>query len=255
MVSVRQVAQECLGVTGTIVVDRDVYGYVFRDRRGRRFGARQSSDTLPGTGQPTARSLRQHLEQIQGRSINLSMFLVGHENDFSGSVTQNSVAKIQYAIQIARDIYAQAQLGIRRIYWRRIGVTAAGDYVEISNKAEAVDLTDDFSGPNDGIDVFWVRRILDRGVFGYSNREGPCDKDARDGQTGVVITLGQGHRLTGIILAHELGHYLGLPGDDSLTNLMGVKDGADDINENSTDITSSQASKMRQKTCYVRPGC
>ena len=52
----------------------------------------------------------------------------------------------------------------------------------ITDRPEAVDLTDDFSGPNDGIDVFYVQSILNAG--GWSTTPGPCDKDAKDEMTG-----------------------------------------------------------------------
>jgi hypothetical protein len=261
MISLRRVAKDCLGLSGTIAVDRDVYGYIFRDSSGRRFGALQTAsnpperlpDTLPGTGEPTARSLRQHLESIRGKSINLSIFMVGYDN-FSGTNTLDDLTKVQYAIQIARDIYTQANLGIRKIYWARISLVEAGNYPNITDRAEAEDLTDDFSGDNDGIDAFWVQTIDDAG--GWCNEEGPCDKDSSDSLTGVVIQLNRRRRRAGILLAHELAHYLGLPGGSSNTNLMGVSSasGVDDLDDVSTQITSSQANDMRDH-CFVLPAC
>jgi hypothetical protein len=260
MISVRQVAQECLGVTGTIVVDRDLYGYIFRDNSGRLFGQLSTAsnppetlpDTLPLTGQPTARSLRQHLERIKGKSINLSIVMVGYD-DVSGSNTLDDLTKVQYAIQILRDIYAQADLGIRKIYWDRISVAEAGTYPNITDRDHAQALTNDFNRENDGIDAFWVQTIPSpRG--GLSPRDGTCDKTSSGIFTGVVITLARRRRRTGILLAHELGHYLGLPGGSSNTNLMGVAGNPDNIDDVSTQVTSSQAEEMRAH-CFVRPGC
>jgi hypothetical protein len=116
LVSLKDVAQNCLGLSGSYSVTRDVYGYIFRDGSNRLFGGLATSDTFPATGQPTSRSLRAHLEVIKDLSVNLSIFLVDHENDFSGAMSLDDVTKIQYAIQVARDIYAQAPLGIRKIY-------------------------------------------------------------------------------------------------------------------------------------------
>jgi hypothetical protein len=266
MVSLKRVAQECLGLSGTISVDRDVYGYISRDSDDRLFGQLLTTsdippseaperlpDTLPGTGQPTDRSLRQHLQSIKEKSINLSIFMVGYD-DFSGDDTLDDLTKVQYAIQIARDLYVQADLGIRKIFWSRISVAEAGDFTEIADKDEAEALTDAFSGDNDGIDVFWVRRIT--GAGGFCNEEGPCDKDSSDRLTGVVIELNRRRRRTGILLAHELGHYLGLPGGSSLTNVMGMAQPGqpDDLQDVSTEITSSQAADMRDH-CFVRPAC
>jgi hypothetical protein len=268
MVSLKRLARECLGLSGTISVNRDVYGYIFRDGSGRLFGQLSTAsnppeilaDTFPGTGQPTARSLRQHLESVQAKAINLSMFMVGY-NNFSGTATLDDLTKVQYAIQIARDIYAQADLGIRKIYWDRISVAAAGSFTMIAHRDEAKDLTDAFFGDNDGIDVFWVRTV-DAGASpagGFSDVEGPCDKKSRneDDMTGVVIELNRERRRTGILLAHELGHYLGLEGGSSPTNLMGVASAnqADDLTDGSTEITSSQAANMRDHECFVLPAC
>jgi len=255
MVSVRDVAENCMGVSGTISVNRDIYGYIFRDGTNRLFGGLGGNDTFPATGQPTARSLRAQLELAKGLSINVCVFLVNHENDFSGAVTIDDVTKIQYAIQVMRDIYAQAPLGVRKIYWRRIGTAEAGNYTVISDKPEAEDLADDFSGPNDGIDVFFVQSILNAG--GWSNSDGPCDKDSKDGLTGAVLEVSGGRRGTGVLLAHEVGHYLRLPTGPSINNFMGTDpdgDGIDSINSNSTGVTASQASTMRSG-CWVKSTC
>ena len=255
MISLKQVAQSCLGISGGLSVNRDIYGYIFRDESNRLFGQLAGSDTLPASNHPTRRSLRAHLEMIQGLSINLSIFLVDHENDFSGAVSLDDVTKIQYAIQVTRDIYAQAPLGVRKLYWRRIGTAEAGNYTIITDGAEATDLTDDFSGPNDGIDVFWVQEVLNAG--GFSNSDGPCDKDEKDERTGAVLEVSGSRRFTGVLLAHEVGHYLGLGTGPSSNNLMGTDpdgDGIDSINSNSTDITNAQASTMRSG-CWVRSTC
>ena len=52
-----------------------------------------------------------------------------------------------------------------------------GNYVIITDRPEAVDLTDDFSGPNDGIDVFYVQSILNAG--GWSTTPGPATRTRR----------------------------------------------------------------------------
>jgi hypothetical protein len=253
--SVREIASRCLGVSGRVSVTTHMYGYAFRDTDGSVFGTLGTADTLPGTGLATARSLRRHLVTITGDATDLVVILVGHENDFSGSVTRDQVTKIQYAIQIARDIYAQANLGIRHINWQRIGVTDAGNYITITDGAEAEDLTDDWSGPNGGIDVFFVQSIGDAG--GWSNTNGPCDKGSKDGRTGAVIELNRSRRFTGILVGHEVGHYLGLGHDGTLTNLMGVdsnNDGIGELNNNSTGVTATQASTMGEH-CSVRGSC
>jgi hypothetical protein len=128
-----------------------------------------------------------------------------------------------------------------------------GDYTIITDRPEAVDLTDDFSGPNDGIDVFYVQSILNAG--GWSTTPGPCDKDEKDEMTGAVIELSSG--ILGILTAHEVGHYLGLQHATTITNVMGVDsngDGIGELNSTSTNLTSSQGMTMRGH-CAVRSPC
>jgi len=238
--SVRATAASCLGVNPPFSVNSQLYGYIFRDQSGS-----------VGISQP--RSVKRQLELMKGRAINLCIFLVGHENDFSGVVTLAQVIAVQDALQTVRDLYGQVSLGVRKLFWRRIGVTAAANYTIITDRPEVVDLTDDFSGPNDGIDVFYVQSILNAG--GWSTTPGPCDKDEKDEMTGAVIELSSG--ILGILTAHEVGHYLGLQHDTTITNVMGVDsngDGIGELNSTSTNLTSGQGTTMRGH-CAVRSPC
>ena len=253
--SVRRIAQSCLGRTGNLSVNTHVYGYVFRDADGSVFGTLGGNDTLPGSGQPRTRSLKRHLQTISGRSTDLVVILVGHENDFSGAVSRDQATKTQYAIQVARDLYAQVDVGIRRIVWQRIPLAQAGGYVNIADRGEAQDLTDDFSGPAGGIDVFMVQSIGDAG--GWSNVDGPCDKKSKFDLSGAVLQLAGSRRFTGILLGHEVGHYLKLEHTNTITNMMGAdtnNDGIGEINSNSTNLTGSQGTKMRSH-CSVKGPC
>ena len=111
--------------------------------------------------------------------------------------------------------------------------------------SEATDLTEDYSGPNDGLDVFFVTNVTD--ASGWSNVDGPCDKDAK-GRTGSVLELSTTDLVTGIVLGHEVGHYLGLPHAGDITNLMGDDsdgDGIGSINATSLNLTNSQGNTMK----------
>ena len=238
--SVRATAASCLGVSPPFSVNTHLYGYIFRDASG-----------TVGITQP--RSVKRQLELMKGRAINICIFLVGHENDFSGAVTLAQVIAVQQAMQTMRDLYDQVNLGVRTLFWRRIDMDDVGNYVIITDRPEAVDLTDDFSGPNDGIDVFYVQSILNSG--GWSTIPGPCDKDAKDEMTGTVIELSSG--ILGILTAHEVGHYLGLQHATTITNVMGVDsngDGIGELDSTSTNLTSSQGTTMRGH-CAVRSPC
>jgi hypothetical protein len=238
--SVRATAASCLGVSPPFSVNTHLYGYIFRDASG-----------TVGITQP--RSVKRQLELMKGRAINICIFLVGHENDFSGVVTLAQVIAVQQAMQTVRDLYGQVNLGVRTLFWRRIDMDDVGNYVIITDRPEAVDLTDDFSGPNDGIDVFYVQSILNAG--GWSTITGPCDKDEKDEMTGAVIELSSG--ILGILTAHEVGHYLGLSHGTTITNVMGVDsngDGIGELDSTSTNLTSSQGTTMRGH-CAVRSPC
>jgi hypothetical protein len=264
MVNIRTVASSCLGVTGNISINRDLYGYRSRDANGRLFGALDANDTLPATNTPTGRSLKAHLRQISGHSINVTIFMVGLDpvDPSKSTIDIDDYTRVQYSIQVCRDIYAQAGIGVRKLYWRYISPDDAGGYVDIDTGAEATDLTDDFSGPEgDSIDLFFVRNIT--GAAGWSNEQGPCDKDAKDERTGSVCELTRPatfmgpNRFTGVLVAHEMGHYLGLGSGPGITNVMGSDvdgDGIDTIGNNSTNITASQASTMRSH-CSVQAAC
>ncbi|MFN0145850.1 MAG: zinc-dependent metalloprotease family protein [Dehalococcoidia bacterium] len=253
--SVRTIASNCLGKNGTLSLNSDVYGYIFRDTDGSVFGTLGTNDTLPGSGQATTRSLKRHLQTISGRATDLVVILVGHENDFSGAFDRDEATKVQYALQVARDLYAQQDLGIRRINWQRIPLADAGGYVDLADRSEAEDLTDDWSGPGGGIDVFFVQSLGDAG--GWSNVTGPCDKDSKDDLTGAVLVISGSRRFTGVLMAHEVGHYLGLGHTNSATNLMGVdsnNDGIAELSNNSTVLTNSQGTTIRGH-CSVNGPC
>jgi hypothetical protein len=211
------------------------------------FGQLASNDTLPGTGTATNRSLLRHLQTINGSAFDMVPILVNHENDFSGRFSLDDATKVQYAIQVARDIYAQQDLGIRGLNWQRIPQADADGYTFIRDQAEAADLTDDWSGPPGGIDVFFVQNIGD--AAGWSNLNGPCNKNSIFGMTGAVLEVSGARLFTGVVLAHEVGHYLGLGTGPSPTNVMGVDinppDGIDEISSNSTGLTAAQGTTMR----------
>jgi len=232
--SVKSIAASCLGVTGDFSVRSRVFGYIW--------GA-------------TTRDLRlkSHLELIGGKSINLSLILVAHEPDYSGEWTLAEIRNIQEAIDRMREIYAQASLGVRKLYWQYIPVADAGGYATVDG-GEATDLTEDWTGANDGIDVFWVTTVTDAG--GWSNSDGPCDKNDK-GRTGVVLELGGSSDFAGILLAHEVGHYLHLEHANAITNMMGVDsngDGIGELNSTSTNITTAQGNTMRGG-CFVKSPC
>jgi len=234
-VSVRSVAASCLGVTGNFSIRSDVYGYIWG---------------------PMNRDLRllSHLDLISGQAVNLSLILVAHEPGFGGQFTQANCQRIQAGIDRMRELYAQVNLGVRRLYWQYIPVADANGYSTV-DASEATDLTNDWSGDNDGVDVFWVSNVTDAG--GWSTSNGPCNKDQDNVRTGVVLEIQGSDDFTGILLGHEVGHYLKLVHANTITNLMGVdsnNDGIGELNSTSTNITTSQGNTMKS-SCFTKPAC
>ena len=83
------------------------------------------------------------------------------------------------------------------------------------------------------------------------------DKDSKDGRTGAVLVYSNSRRFTGILLGHEVGHYLGLSHTNSQANMMGDDadgDGIGSITSNSTAVSVSEGNTMRSH-CSVNGPC
>jgi hypothetical protein len=170
--------------------------------------------------------------------ISINIIRVGSDQWTSADfVTMNN------AITVLRDTYATVGLTLRRTERFRITTADAKGRDIIDNSDEAATLTDEWTVPNNNVDVFLVRTYVGP-VAGRSPVGGPCDKDAK-GMDGVVVELiGP---LTGQVLAHEVGHYLGLPhvtGDS--TNLMAP------TGPNGGLLTSAQGNTMKSH-CFIEP--
>lgn len=234
-ISIKNTAANCLGASGNVSIRRDVYGYIW--------------------GGPMDRTLsvKTHLKGIRTNAINLCIFLVGHEPDFSGAFTSANARSMQFAVDVVRELYAQVGVSVRRIFWRYIPSDEANGFNTV-DASEATDLTEAFSGPNDGIDVFFVSNVTDAG--GWSNVDGPCDKNDK-GRTGAVLELSNSDFFTGVLMAHEVGHYLGLEHGNNMSNIMGADtndDGIGEIDSGSTGITTGQGNTMKSH-CFIRSNC
>lgn len=233
--SMRRMARECLGQDGPVSMRRHIFQYMVDP--GKSF------------------ALRLMLERGAGQAFNVCVIMVGHDEGFTGSVTVADLQRATYSIQRVRELYAQANLGLRRIFWGYIPTADAGGYVNIGGAAEGRALTEDFSGPDDYIDLFFVQTFA--GAGGWSATNGPCDKD-EEGWTGAIVDLSLGSdEWAAILTAHELGHYLGLPTGPGPNNVMGSDpdgNGIDTVTLNSTNLTAAQGSTMRSH-CSVNGSC
>jgi hypothetical protein len=170
----------------------------------------------------------------------INIIRVGSEN-FSSA--QNSL--VDSGIAVARSIYEQVDFTIGDPIGRfHITVAQAGGLITIRNNDDAKQLTEDWTVPNDSIDVFISLDIVD--ASGWSPVGGPCDKNEK-GMTGSVIDIEGSSAYFGNSVAHELGHYMGLNHVSDPDNFIGNNGDSD----SKTGITVAQYDTMKQH-CFVR---
>ncbi|MBP2328157.1 hypothetical protein JOF56_008542 [Kibdelosporangium banguiense] len=170
--------------------------------------------------------------------ISLNIIRVGSENFSAADLTT-----INNAIGTLRGIYASIGLTLRRVEHYIIPLASANGRDVIDNDGEAETLTDEWTVANNAVDVFFVRLYVGS-VAGLSPVPGPCDKNAK-GMDGTVCELIGG--TTGQVLAHEVGHYLGLShvtGDSSNLMFPSVPNGGL--------LTAAQGNTMRSH-CFIEP--
>jgi hypothetical protein len=240
MVSVREMAQ-CIGISGNFSIVRDFFGH--------RMGIPRLSQNSPLTVQL---SLLKQIHLLQSKHIHLDVIRVG-------SFTVLEEMNIDYAVYKARETYAQVDLGIGRVAHFLIPEEDADGLEEINSHSEAKKLAKKYRGPHDdAIDVFIV---MDFNVTsGGQEKAGicdinlPCNKNLYhfDGAVmGVRFAGGVplGSIMLGQVLAHEVGHGLGLYHTSTVGNLMFGPDPATGF-----DLSSDQGEKMRSH-CFVQSGC
>jgi hypothetical protein len=145
------------------------------------------------------------------------------------------------ALAFLKGTYGTVGVTIRRVEHYAISTAQASGRDIINNESEAEALTTEWTVGNNAIDVFVVRTFV-TDVAGLSPVLGPCDKQAFD-INGVVVELAAD--LTGPVLAHEVGHYLGLAhvrGDPANLMFTSIPNGGI--------LTSSQGATMRSH-CFI----
>jgi hypothetical protein len=239
MASIRSLAK-CIGLSppGELSLVRHFYGYrtgtfghvdLALDLRQLTFDEVKTDPTTPGR-----LSLLQQLKLLKGPHIHLNLIRVARE-DFTTTDRQ----EIDVAVEVTRKIYARAGLGVGRVLQSSISKADADGYASIDTECEAFDLIDEWDAPSDGIDVFFVRS-LDFGKAGATPEKDP---------DGTIVEI-VGNVSSGIALAHELVHYLGVVDHSSVeTNLMFSKIGAPpyDLSDGQLAVVMAHAE--------VREGC
>ncbi len=225
MVSLRAAAG-CLGIRGGFSVVRDFFGH-------RQLKPQSSFTSL---------SVLRQVRAIQGKHIHVNFIQVGAEQ-FTADVEEYT----DRGLVDLREVYAEVSLGIGRVEHYSLPLAEAEPFTVIDSNAEFKELTRQWTVPNNGIDIFLVMEI--DGSRGKSPIGGPCDKDKK-GYTGLVAATP--NVLLGRVLAHEIGHYLGLKhrkGEGQKGNLMHEHEyWMGDF------LDGEQAGKMRSH-CMVRGGC
>jgi hypothetical protein len=151
-------------------------------------------------------SIRTQMERLQRSHFHFNVVLVGDD-----TFTTSEIDDVNRAIFDTREIYSKAGVGVGRVKWFAIPVSMADGHEDVSSDDEAEALTNSWTVHNNGLDVFVIRNGWSEDSeerTGLSDQGASCDKDAGSSMTGSVVSVGG--ILTGVTLAHEMGHDLGL---------------------------------------------
>ncbi|MEZ4670813.1 MAG: hypothetical protein R3E39_23150 [Anaerolineae bacterium] len=241
MLSLKDTAA-CLGMTGTISVLDDFYGFI--------------DPTLPPdpTGATVSVSLLRELNLLQGEYFHVNIIRVG-----SDQFTSSELDEVDYSVYRIRNIYATRGIGVGRVEHYVITTAEANGLDSPTKKSQLRKLTNEWTVPNNGIDFFLVHNMnIPSGpgiLLGYSNVNGPCG----DKSPGILQLSGStgglwGSEQTSRTAAHELGHYMSLRHKNKVpTNLMCQSGNASSI-RNSVNLTSDQEDDVRDH-CFVTDWC
>ena len=206
--------------------------------------------TSRGESEPV--SVRRQVTLLRTRPhINLNIIKMGLDQMSISPSKVDSI--IDNAIAVARRAYAEVGIAISRIKRGYILAADARGFEHLESSGEAHDLFDEFSFPkkNGGLDVFLVRSYQNDGVHkgGRSPCDGSCDQKGSD--SGVAVVFHKSNAIgVGIVMAHEIGHYLGLDHlDDDHRDPYNIMD--EGGKTGTASFTASQGKTMREH-CMMR---
>ena len=186
---------------------------------------------------------RVHGGSVAGEITVRTMFRFGLNITRVGaeSFTSQEYNDLYAAVDVTRVIYERRDVTLS-VDRRNIPNAQAGGFTVITSESEARDLFEQWSGPdNDFIDVFIAPSISGTGFDGLAGDiPGPTSHSGR--ASGVVVDKsgfvdGSGTRrlnipYLGMLIGHEVGHYLGLHHVSDAGNLMLSSSGATDTSLN-----------------------
>ncbi len=226
------------------------------------FGYTEGQVPADPDGSTAVESVKAFMQDVQEKHFHVNMITVGIDN-----FTAAERARVDYSIYRSRKIFRTVGPNFGRIERFEITASESNGRNDISSPGEATDLTQEWTVPNNGMDVFLVENISDPDFIGISEINGPCDKDAkgRNGVIGGEVNLG--NETFAKTVAHEIGHYLGLkhnhgnncPGtvveqDNLMAQSRCASTDGDAGQRLAMNLTSSQGTKMK-KHCFVKSGC
>ena len=170
-------------------------------------------------------------------SVNINVILVG-----SDQFSQAERDEVGAAIQQTRDIFSRVGLFVDAVEWFGIPIADANGHENIDSDGEAESLTDEWTVPNHALDVFFAKTYAGS-TIGLSRLDGPCDKNAK-GMDGSVVAIEGSNNITGLVVAHEVCHYLGPNHVNDNTNLMNPSV------PNGGNLTAAQGNDMKDH-CFV----
>src|SRR5262245_7048467 len=136
MTSLRALAN-CIGIDENLSVLRDFFGF-----------ARGQLPPDP-TGADVTVSLKRQFARLDGDHFHLNVIAVG-----SDQFTDSDYIEIDYSIYRLRNIYNPVALGVGRIQHWIITTEEADGLDTPTSKGDLEQLTEDWTVPNDGIDLF-----------------------------------------------------------------------------------------------------
>ena len=197
-VSVRSLGAAFRGPSASVSVARDILGF---------WNARVPPSYPPQ--QHVRVSLRGFIDALHGmRCFDINIIVLGVDR-----FADADDAVVDFALLRTRDIYGRAGICVRRIGWFGVPISEAAGLDQVTEIDQCEEITHRWSAPGRAIDVFVPFRMRlapsEGDVLGQSPAPaGGCDKSSKK-MNGVVVCL-YSAEIMPVVLAHELGHYLGL---------------------------------------------